>query len=122
MRTIDEVLIQEVYYVHASLDSPQGPRYLAAGGEPFCSSPARFAILGREHCEARYYATTLFTRIGARNRDGLVVDFEERDFLEPGVMPRQLTPAAGDEVDVPAATAARRGLDPPSAPTQSHDE
>ncbi len=122
VRTIDEVLIQEVYYVHASLDSSQGPRYLAAGGEPFCTSPARFAILGREHCESRYYATTLFTRIGARNRDGLVVDFEERDFLEPGVMPRQLTPAAGDATDAPATAAARRGLDPPTAPTQSHDE
>ncbi len=118
VRTIDEVLIQEVYYVHASLDSPQGPRYLAAGGEPFCTSPARFAILGREQCETRYYATTLFTRIGARNRDGLVVDFEERDFLEPGVMPRQLTPAAGDEGDRPAPAGVRRGLDPPSAPTQ----
>jgi uncharacterized membrane protein len=118
VRTIDEVLIQEVYYVHASLDSPNGPRYLAAGGEPFCTSPARFAILGREHCETRYYQTTLFTRIGARNRDGLVVDFEERDFLEPGVMPRQLTPAQGDEADSPAAGPVRRGLDPPSAPTQ----
>ncbi|ANP45152.1 DUF1036 domain-containing protein [Candidatus Viadribacter manganicus] len=122
VRTIDEVLIQEVYYVHASLDSPNGPRYLAAGGEAFCTSPARFAILGREQCEGRYYQTTLFTRIGARNRDGLVVDFEERDFLEAGVMPRQLTPAAGDDVDRAPATPARRGLDPPSAPTQSREE
>src|SRR5690606_21946801 len=118
VRTIDEVLIQEVYYVHASLDSPNGPRYLAAGGEAFCTSPARFAILGRDRCESRYYQTTLFTPIGARARDGLVVDFEERDFLEPGVMPRQLTPAAGDEAVRPAASTARRGLDPPSAPTQ----
>ncbi len=122
VRTIDEVLIQEVYYVHASLDSPNGPRYLAAGGEPFCTSPARFAILGREQCENRYYQTTLFTRIGARNRDGLVVDFEERDFLEPGVMPRQLTPVAGDEGDRTPAEPARRGLAPPSAPTQDRPE
>ncbi|MGQ0532648.1 MAG: DUF1036 domain-containing protein [Caulobacteraceae bacterium] len=118
VRTIDEVLIQEVYYVHASLDTPDGPRYLAAGGEPFCTSPARFAILGRERCETRYYQTALFTRIGARNRDGLVVDFEERDFLEPGVMPRQLTPAAGDES---GPRDQRRGLDPPSAPTQNRE-
>ncbi len=126
VRTIDEVLIQEVYYVHASLDSQQGPRYLAAGGEAFCTSPARFAILGREQCESRYYQTTLFTRIGARNRDGLVVDFEERDFLEAGVMPRQLTPASGDDAGGPT-TPTRRGLDPPSAaaptvPTQSREE
>ncbi|MBL8546974.1 MAG: DUF1036 domain-containing protein [Hyphomonadaceae bacterium] len=125
VRTIDEVLIQEVYYVYASLDSPNGPRYLAAGGEPFCTSPARFAILGREHCDTRYYQTALFTRIGARNRDGLVVDFEERDFLEAGVMPRQLTPAADDAADATGATAPRRGFDPPSAPaapTQNREE
>jgi uncharacterized membrane protein len=122
VRTIDEVLIQEVYYVHASLESPNGPRYLAAGGEAFCTSPARFAILGRERCEDRYYQTTLFTRIGARGRDGLVVDFEDRDFLEAGVMPRQLTPAAADAADAPATGAPRRGLAPPSAPTQSRNE
>lgn len=122
VRTIDEVLIQEVYYVHASLDSANGPRYLAAGGEAFCTSPARFAILGRERCEDRYYQTTLFTRIGARNRDGLVVDFEDRDFLEPGVVPRQLTSATGDDADRPASSAARRGFVPPSAPTQDRPE
>lgn len=122
VRTIDEVLIQEVYYVHASLDTPDGPRYLAAGGEPFCTSPARFAILGREQCENRYYQTALFTRIGARGRDGLVVDFEDRDFLEAGVMPRQLTPAATDSGDSPSTSAPRRGLAPPSAPTQSRNE
>ncbi|MGD9966566.1 MAG: DUF1036 domain-containing protein [Hyphomonadaceae bacterium] len=119
VRAIDEVLIQEVYYVHASIDTPNGARYLAAGGEPFCTSPARFAILGRDDCDARYYQTTLFTRIGARDRVGLVVDFEDRDFLEPGVAPRRLIPAAGDER--PAANAARRGLDPPSAPTQNRE-
>ncbi len=118
VRTIDEVLIQEVYYVHASLDSANGPRFLAAGGEPFCTSPARFAILGREQCEGRYYQTTLFTRIGARDRDGLVVDFEDRDFLEAGVAPRSLTPAAADAGDAPSVNAPRRGLEPTTAPTQ----
>ena len=119
VRTIDEVLIQEVYYVHASLQTPEGPRFLAAGGEPFCSSPARFAILGRENCAERYYETTLFTRIGARDRDGLVVDFEDRDFLETGVEPRQLTPAASD--DSGAGEPRRRGFVPPSAPTQNRE-
>lgn len=117
-RTIDEALNQDSYYVYAVLETPDGDRHLSAPGVPFCTSPARFAILGRDRCESRYYQTTLFTPIGARARDGLVVDFEERDFLEPGVMPRQLTPAAGDEAVRPAASTARRGLDPPSAPTQ----
>jgi uncharacterized membrane protein len=116
VRTIDEVLIQDVYYVHASLESPEGPRYLAARGEQFCTSPARFAILGRDHCDTRYYQTTLFTPIGTRGRIGLVVDFEDDDFLEPGVAQRQVREAAGDE----SATTEqrRRGLDPPGAPTQ----
>src|SRR5262249_36836805 len=75
VRAIDDVLIQQVYSVYASLDSDQGGRLLAAGGEPFCTSPARFAILGRENCDARYYSTALFTPIATRNRQGLVVDF-----------------------------------------------
>jgi uncharacterized membrane protein len=119
VRTIDEVLIQEVYYVHASLETSQGPRFLAAGGEPFCTSPARFAILGRENCQSRYYETTLFTRIGARNRDGLVVDFEDRDFLDVGVAPRQLEAAAGDGS---GASSGRGGFAPPSAPTRDRIE
>lgn len=88
VRVLDEALLQDVYYVHASLESQAGPRQLAAGGAPFCTSPARFAILGRENCETRYYDTTLFTPIPARDRDGLVLDFEERDFLEPNESPR----------------------------------
>ena len=31
-------LMQEVYYVHAALESDEGTRFLAAGGEPFCTS------------------------------------------------------------------------------------
>ncbi len=119
VRTIDEVLIQGVYFVHAVLDSRDGPRYLAAGGEPFCTSAARFAILGREHCDTRYYQTTLFTPISARERDGLVVDFEERDFLDPGVAPRQLQLVTTSEPDVaPTREGSARGLVPQSAPTQ----
>jgi len=122
VRTIDEVLIQEVYYVHAALETNEGPRMLAAGGEPFCTSGGRFAILGRETCEARYYDEQLFTPVGARGRTGLVVDFEERDFLPPGEAPRELQvlqeaarPGAG------ARDPARRGLEPGNAPAQTQD-
>ncbi|MEQ1708971.1 MAG: DUF1036 domain-containing protein [Terricaulis sp.] len=119
VRTIDEVLIQDVYFVHATLETNDGPRFLAAGGEQFCTSPARFAILGRDRCDARYYSTTLFTPIGARDRDGLVVDFEERDFLDVGTAPRILLPVSHGEPDVTAARAgSTRGLVPQSAPTQ----
>lgn len=117
VRVIDEVLMQERYFVYAAMDTPQGPRYLAAG-EPFCTSPSRFAILGRTECEARFYATEPFSAINARGREGLVVEFEERDFLEAGVRPR-MAAATADGTE-PAATTReppRRGLAPPTAPT-----
>lgn len=119
VRVIDEVLIQERYFVYAAMDTPEGPRYLAAG-EPFCTSPSRFAILGRGDCEARYYATEPFSAINARGREGLVVEFEERDFLEAGVRPR-MAAVAPDGAEAPVREAPRRGLAPPSAagaPTQ----
>ncbi|MEZ6023962.1 MAG: DUF1036 domain-containing protein [Hyphomonadaceae bacterium] len=122
VRTIDEVLIQEVYYVYASLESAEGPRYLAAGGEPFCTSPARFAILGREDCDTRFYGTDLFTPIAVpRGRNGLVVEFEERDFMEPGQPPRSRQSASGDSASLRAsqsqpAAASASSQDRPSAP------
>ena len=119
VRTIDEVLLQDIYFVHASLESEVGPRFLAAGGEPFCTSPARFAVLGRDACENRYYSTALFTQISARDRDGLVVDFEERDFLEAGVAPLVLPASSQREAaPAPAREGSRRGVAPQNAPTQ----
>jgi uncharacterized membrane protein len=117
VRTIDEELIQELYYVHAALESNEGTRMLAAGGEPFCTSGARFAILGRENCEARFYDTQLFTPIGARARTGLVVDFEERDFLPAGETPRQLQ-ILQDAARASTPTSPARGAAPAAAPTQ----
>jgi uncharacterized membrane protein len=94
VRTIDEVLTQDRYYVFASLETAQGPRYLAAG-EAFCISPSRFAILGRTDCQDRYYRTQAFAPINARGREGLVVEFEDRDFLDPGVAPRLIESSGG---------------------------
>jgi uncharacterized membrane protein len=116
VRVIDEVLMQERYFVYAAMDTPEGARYLAAG-EPFCTSPSRFAILGRGECESRYYRTEPFAAINARGREGLVVEFETRDFLEVGVRPRMAT-AAPDGTEAPARETQRRGFAPPSAPTQ----
>ncbi|MBL8536214.1 MAG: DUF1036 domain-containing protein [Hyphomonadaceae bacterium] len=124
VRTIDEVLTQDRYYVYASMETNEGARYLAEG-EPFCTSPARFAILGRGSCDSRYFTTDLFSPIRTREREGLVVEFEERDFLAPGIAPRQLTPTATDLDATPANNEPpRRGLAPqaapatPAAPTQ----
>ena len=112
VRTVDEVLIQEAYYVYASMETDEGPRLLAAGGEPFCTSPSRFAILGRERCEALHYNTSLFTRILRRDRTGLAVDFQDRDFLPANETPRQAPSTAGR--DAAPEEAGRRGFAPPT--------
>jgi len=118
VRVLDEPLIQDVYYVYAALDGQDGARYLAAGGEPFCTSPARFAILGREQCDERYYDTGLFSPISARGREGLVVEFEDRDFLPVGEQPRQLhTIMAGSDVNEDDVN--RHGVAPATAPDQT---
>jgi uncharacterized membrane protein len=123
VRTIDEVLIQDLYYVYAALDTDQGPRLLAAGGERFCTSPARFAILGREHCDTRYYDFGLFTPISAHARQGLVVDFTERDFLDVGQQPRELQAAQNNGPDVVhTEMAPAHGLAPPTARGGTGDE
>jgi uncharacterized membrane protein len=115
VRTLDESLLQDRYFIYASLEGGQGDRLLATPGEPFCTSPARFAILGRDNCEARYYDTTLFSPIDARNRQGLVIEFHERDFLAPGERPQQLQASGHDDMpSIPTGVA--RGIAPASAP------
>ena len=94
----------------------QGPRLLAAPGEAFCTSPARFAILGREQCAERFYGQELFTPISARDRDGLVVEFEDRDFLQPGEHPRQMQAASSALPDVVTDSGPVHGHDPAAAP------
>lgn len=116
VRTIDEVLIQDAYFVYATLESDSGQRYLAAGGEPFCTSPARFAILGREECEVRYYETAMFTRISPRQRQGLVVDFDDGDFLPAGEPPRRAPSSIAPESAANTGEG-RRGFAPQTAPS-----
>jgi uncharacterized membrane protein len=117
VRAIDEVLTQDTYYVHASLETAEGPRYLAIGGVPFCTSPARFAILGVQDCAGRYYGTALFSPVRTHGREGIVVDLEESAFLEVGEPPRQLSSSSQEPDIAPQREPPRRGLAPPSAPT-----
>jgi uncharacterized membrane protein len=104
-RTIDEALVQDVFYVHAAMETPEGERMLAAPGEPFCTSPSRFAVIGRETCDRRLYDTKLFAPISSGGRQGLVVEFLNRDFLAVGESPRvlnvRLPRDAADEPQVP---------------------
>lgn len=116
VRTIDEVLIQERYYVYASMDTAEGPRLLRSG-EVFCTSPSRFAILGREQCADRYYQESAFAPINTSGRQGLVVEFDEENFLEVGMQSRVVTHAP--DGSAPATSEPpRRGLAPPTAPTE----
>jgi uncharacterized membrane protein len=114
-RTIDDPLIQNVYFVEALLESPQGNRELAAGGESFCTSPAKFAILGREKCPNRAYDIGLFTPISPQGREGVVVEFFERDFLLPGAKPKQLDLPKMADAEINSPSTGRAGRAPASA-------
>ncbi|MGE3303686.1 MAG: DUF1036 domain-containing protein [Hyphomonadaceae bacterium] len=114
-RTIDDPLIQNVYFVEAVLESPQGERLLAAGGESFCTSPSKFAILGREKCDDRMYDTGLFTPISPQGREGMVVEFFERDFLSPGAKPRKLDLPKMADADIVAPQTGRAGRAVPAS-------
>jgi uncharacterized membrane protein len=115
-RAIDDPLLQTVYFVHAVLETPQGERYLAAAGDTFCTSPTKFAIIGRERCGDRYYDETLFTAISSDGREGLVVEFADADFLPAGARPqRSATPRAGADTPVVATDGTARGVAPASA-------
>lgn len=114
-RAVDDALLQTVYFVHAVLESPQGERHLAAAGDTFCTSPTKFAIIGRERCSDRYYDETLFTAISSEGREGLVVEFSDNDFLPAGARPqRSATPRASGDEPAPS-TGTARGVPPESA-------
>jgi uncharacterized membrane protein len=115
-KTLDEPLLQSVYFVAAVLESPQGQRALSASGESFCTSPAKFAILGREKCKEREYDTGLFTPISSQGREGMTVEFFERDFLSPGATAKQLNLPKMSDADVAATPqGGRAGFAPNSA-------
>jgi uncharacterized membrane protein len=114
-RTIDDPLIQSIYFVDAVLESPQGERVLAAGGESFCTSPAKFAIIGREKCDGREYDTGLFTPIGSQGREGMTVEFFDRDFLSPGAKAKQLDLPKMADSEAVAPTGGRAGFAPATA-------
>lgn len=118
-RAVDDPLVQNVYFVHAVMETPQGERYLAAPGTSFCTSPTKFAILGRERCGERYYDESLFTPITSDGREGLVVEFFDADFLPVGARPTQSSsPLASSDgpADSVSADTGRDGRRPPAAP------
>lgn len=117
VRAIDDALLQNVYFVHATLISPQGERFLAAGGETFCTSPAKFAVIGREQCEARFYDSTIFTAISPQGLDGMRLEFVDKDFLPVGQAARHLEMPKLAESVKPLGDAPDRGRVGRTAPS-----
>ena len=124
-KTIDDPLVQGMYFVHAVMESKEGERHLTAPGEVFCTARTRFAVIGREDCEKRYYDVSLFTPISPQGREGMVVDFNDRDFLAPGLKPRRIelpNQMAKEEASIrPSDSGVVRGITPATAGAPSRD-
>jgi len=58
-------------------------RTLKRASDGFCVSRAKFAIKGRDDCEAAAYRTALFTAAPRPKAQKLVFEFFERDFDTP---------------------------------------
>lgn len=83
VRTVDESLISTPHYVYARMETPQGVRELLNAKTSFCTSRTKFAISGRERCEARYYREDDFVETPAPADGKLVYEFFERSFAPP---------------------------------------
>jgi uncharacterized membrane protein len=95
VRAVDESLITTPHFVYAEMETPQGVRYLNGADTPFCTSRSKFAILGRESCEARRYRQANFSQTAVPEDGKLVYEFFDRGFGTPQRKPvqSQVTPA-----------------------------
>jgi len=85
-RVIDEPLLQTEHFVFGELEDPDGgpARTLSRGADVFCIAQSKFAIIGREDCEAAAYRRALFAATPAPTDRKLVYEFFERDFASAG--------------------------------------
>ncbi|MEM0985883.1 MAG: DUF1036 domain-containing protein [Pseudomonadota bacterium] len=83
-RAIDEALVQSDFYVYGELERPDGDiQRLTRAADAFCVARSKFAIAGRDNCEAGLYRTELFAKTRAPLDGRLVFEFFERDFDPP---------------------------------------
>lgn len=83
-RVVDEPLVQTDYFVYGELELDDGRvRMLKRGSDSFCVGRSKFAITGRDDCEAAAYRTALFASTPPPDGDRLVFEFFERDFAAP---------------------------------------
>lgn len=83
VRTVDESLIAAPHYVFAEMETQQGVRTLNGAETVFCTSRSKFAILGRDGCEARRYRQAAFVETAAPEDGKLVYEFFDRAFGPP---------------------------------------
>ncbi len=82
-RVIDEPLLQAEHFAYAEMEVGEGQvRILKRGSDPFCISRSKFAITGREACEAAAFRTGQFVATAPPDNRKLVFEFFERDFEE----------------------------------------
>lgn len=79
-RAIDEELLLTQHFIYGEMEAPGGVRKPLRGSDNFCVARAKFAISGRESCEASAYRTEKFVGTQPPQEGKLVYEFFERDF------------------------------------------
>lgn len=84
-RVIDEPLLQTEHFVFGEMEGKDGDgvRHLLRGADTFCLARAKFAISGRENCEASAHRPALFASTPVPVDRKLVFEFFDRDFGPP---------------------------------------
>jgi len=83
-RVIDRPLRSTEYYVYGEMEDGSKIRTLSKASDAFCVGHAKFAISGRDQCEASAYRTALFAATPPPTERKLVFEFFERDFAKAG--------------------------------------
>jgi len=83
-RVIDRPLRGTEYYVYGEMEDGTKIRTLSKASDAFCVGHAKFAIAGRDQCEASAYRTALFAATPPPTDRKLVFEFFERDFAKAG--------------------------------------
>ena len=81
-RVIDRPLSGAEHFVYGEMEDGDKLRTLAKASDAFCVGRSKFAIVGRDDCEASAYRTALFAATPAPVDRKLVFEFFERDFAK----------------------------------------
>ncbi len=79
-RVIDKPLRTSEHYIYAEMEDGAGVRRLSRAANKFCVGRAKFAIIGRDDCEATAYRTELFAAAPPPEERKILFEFFDRDF------------------------------------------